>query len=318
MNAMHTLLLPLSSLCRSRASGLLAFWVLASTMAFAQAPGTATDEIAGLRSSFQRLAPTLENTPFKRPMTLESTDDAGVLQANLYALLDQPFTKTSQVFKSTTQWCGILMLHLYTRHCAVEMVSGNAGPLTPIIKVAMSRTHDQPLADADRLSFTYQLRIATADALDVRLNADTGPYGTRNYRIALRAIPVEGGRKTFLQLSYGYSYGVAARLALQAYLATFGRSKVGFSTTGTGPGDAPTYIGGTRGLIERNTMRYYLGIEAYLASLSLPPAQQLDKRLIDWFDASEHYARQLHEVDRATYIAAKRSEHQRLLMPASP
>jgi hypothetical protein len=318
MNAMHTLLLPLSLLRRGRASGLLALWLLASTMAIAQAPGAATDDVATLRNRFQRLAPLLENSPFKRPMTLESTDEAGALQATLDAVLDQPFTKVREVFKSTTQWCGILMLHLYTRHCAVETVSGNAGPATPVIKVAMSRTHDQPLADADRLSFTYQLRIETADALDVRLNADTGPYGTHDYRIALRAIPIEGGRRTFLQLSYGYSYGVAARLAFQAYLATFGHSKVGFSTTGKGPADAPGYIGGTRGLIERNTMRYYLGIEAYFASLSLPPAQQLDKRLIDWFDASEQYARQLHEVDRATYIAAKRSEHQRLLTPGLP
>lgn len=298
--------------------GALTLWILAATMAIAQAPAAAADDFAALRSRFQRLAPTLENTPFKRPMTLDSTDDAGALQANLYVLLDQPFSKTSEVLKSPTQWCGILMLHLYTRHCAVETGSGNAGPATPKIKVAMSRTHDQPLADADRLSFTYQLRTETPDALEVRMTADTGPYGTHDYRIVLRAIPVEGGRKTFLQLSYGYSYGVAARLAFQAYLVTFGHNKVGFSTTGKGPGDAPTYIGGTRGLIERNTMRYYLGIEAYLASLSLPPAQQLDKRLIDWFDASEQYARQLHEVDRATYIAAKRSENQRLLMPASP
>jgi len=315
---MYTLLQPPSLLSASRALGVLVLCLLASTMAIAQIPTAATDDFANLRSRFQRLAPTLENTPFKRPMTLESADDAGALQANLYVVLDQPFTKASEVFKSTKQWCGILMLHLYTRHCAVETISGNAGPATPVIKVAMSRTHDQPLADADRLSFTYQLRTEMPDALDVRLNSDTGPYGTRDYRIILRAIPVEGGRKTFLQLSYGYSYGVAARLAFQAYLATFGHSKVGFTTTGKSAGDEPIYIGGTRGLIERNTMRYYLGIEAYLASLSLPPAQRLDKRLMDWFDASEQYARQLHEVDRTTYLAAKRSEHQRLLTATSP
>lgn len=294
-------------------------WVLAPLLAFAQMPNAAPiDDVSStLRSRFQRLAPTLDDTPFKRPLTLESSDDDGALQATLHVLLDQPFARTSQVFKSTTQWCEILMLHLYTRHCAVETVSGSAGPATPLIKVAMSRTHEQPLADADRLSFTYQLRTETPDALDVRLSADTGPYGTHDYRIALRAIPVEGGSRTFLQLRYGYSYGMAARMALQAYLATFGRSKVGFTMV-KGAGDTPTYIGGTRGLIERNTMRYYLGIEAYLASLSLPPAQRLDQRLMNWFDASEQYGRQLHEVDRATYLAAKRSEHQRLSLPVSP
>ncbi len=316
MIAMVNLLLFLSVGRRWRAPKVLALtlalWLMASTMAAAQVTHTAIDEVAMLRERFQRFAPSLSKTPLGRPMTLESSDDAGALQATLYVLLDQPFARAREVFKSTSQWCGILMLHPYTRHCAVDMTSGSAGPATPVIRVAMSRTHEQPLAAADRLSFTYQVRTDTADALDVRLSADIGPYGTHDYRMALFAIPVEDGRKTFLQLHYGYSYGMAARLAFQAYLATFGRNKVGFSTTGKGSGDALSYIGGTRGLIERNTMRYYLGIEAYLASLSLPPAQQLDQRLIDWFNASEHYARQLHEVDRATYLAMKRSEYQRL------
>jgi len=318
MNTPQKLLLLLPWLRRGRAPVVAALWALTSMLATAQPPKTPIDEVIVLRDHFRQLAPSLGNTPFKRPLTLESSDDAGALQATLYAVLDQPFARTSEVFKSPTQWCGILMLHLYTRQCTVAAVSGSAGPLTPEINVAMSRTHEQPLADADRLGFTYQLRTETAEALDVRLSADIGPYGTHDYRIALRAIPIEGGSKTFMQLSYGYSYGITARLALQAYLATFGRSKVGFTTISQGAGNAPTYIGGTRGLIERNTMRYYLGIETYLASLSSPPAQRLDKRLNNWFDASEQYAQQLHEVDRATYLAAKHSEYRRLLLPVSP
>ena len=58
-----------------------------------------------------------------------------------------------------------------------------------------------------------------------------------------------------------------------------------------------------RGTVERNTMRYYLAIEAYLDSLDKPPAQQLDARLRQWFDATEQYARQLHEVDKESYLA---------------
>ena len=37
------------------------------------------------------------------------------------------------------------------------------------------------------------------------------------------------------------------------------------------------------------------------ASLSAPPDQQLDKRITTWFNSTEHYARQLHEMDRSTY-----------------
>ncbi len=63
-----------------------------------------------------------------------------------------------------------------------------------------------------------------------------------------------------------------------------------------------------RGLVERNTMRYYLAIEAYLGALSMPPAARLEKRLRDWFASIESYPRQLHEMDENQYLKMKRRE----------
>ena len=70
-------------------------------------------------------------------------------------------------------------------------------------------------------------------------------------------------------------------------------------------------IGGMRGLVERNTMRYYLAIEAYLGSLATPQAGRAQWRFEHWFDATEQYPRQLHEIDRAPYLEMKRNEYQR-------
>jgi hypothetical protein len=64
-------------------------------------------------------------------------------------------------------------------------------------------------------------------------------------------------------------------------------------------------------VVERNTMRYYLAIEAYLGALSAPPRARLEKRLHDWFAASERYPRQLHEMKRNDYLDMKRREYQR-------
>jgi hypothetical protein len=100
-------------------------------------------------------------------------------------------------------------------------------------------------------------------------------------------------------------------LAMQAYLATTGRDKVGFTVIGRRAGGEPMHIGGMRGVIERNSMRYYLAIEAFLGALSEPPQAQLDKRLRDWFAATERYPRQLHEIDQAEYLEMKRKEHRR-------
>ena len=59
-------------------------------------------------------------------------------------------------------------------------------------------------------------------------------------------------------------------------------------------------------------MRYYLAIEAYLGSLSESPQAQLDKRLRDWFAATELYPRQLREMTQDEYLDMKRKEHSRL------
>jgi hypothetical protein len=112
-------------------------------------------------------------------------------------------------------------------------------------------------------------------------------------------------------MRYAYQFGFEARLAMDAYLATTGSGKVGFTRIDA-PGEAqPRYIGGMRGVVERNTIRYFLSVDAYLAALSAPPPQRLDVSLDRWYTATERYPRQLHEVDRATYLAMKHREYQR-------
>ena len=120
----------------------------------------------------------------------------------------------------------------------------------------------------------------------------------------MEAVPIEGG-KTFMHLSYAYGYGTAGKIAMGAYLSTAGASKVGFSQM---QGQPTT---GVRGAIERNAMRYYLAIDAYMDALSAPEAQRVDKRINNWFNATERYPKQLHEMDRNTYVTMKRAEYDR-------
>jgi hypothetical protein len=98
---------------------------------------------------------------------------------------------------------------------------------------------------------------------------------------------------------------------MHAYLATAGSKKVGFTITGTRSDGQVDYVGGLRGMVERNTMRYYLAIEAYLGALSAPPAAQLEKRLQDWYVETERYPRQLHEIEKNDYLQMKRREYVR-------
>jgi len=110
---------------------------------------------------------------------------------------------------------------------------------------------------------------------------------------------------------------MTARIAMQSYLATIGRNKVGFSVTGRTADSQPVYMGGMRGVVERNTMRYYLAIETYLGALSVPASQQVEKRLNAWHAGVERYPVQLHELERDEYLAMKRKEIRRQQQPGA-
>jgi hypothetical protein len=58
-------------------------------------------------------------------------------------------------------------------------------------------------------------------------------------------------------------------------------------------------------------MRYYLAIDAYLASYSLPPGEQVERRMREWYGSTNRYAPQLREMDEADYMEMKRKEIRR-------
>jgi hypothetical protein len=263
--------------------------VALATPAVAASPGATQ-----LLATHARLAPELARNPFGRPLVLESREGANQVGGDVYAVVDHPFATVQRSFANAHTWCEVLILHLNTKQCRA---GGDA------LAVRVGRKH----ADAENafsLKFGFQLVDTQPDFLAAKVSAPSGPLGSRDYRIELEAVPLNP-RQSFLRLHYSYGFGTAARLATKGYLATRGSGKVGFTRTAKG------YVGGLRGAIERNTMRYYLAIESYLASLAQPPGRQFASRIERWFDATEQYRRQLHEMDRPTYLAMKQSEHAR-------
>lgn len=258
---------------------------------------------AALLEKHASLTGQLTQNPYRRPLFLESSESDTTISGTAYAVLDSPFSAVSATFKSPTRWCDVLILHINTKYCRA---SADSSPST--LAMSIGKKTAQPLEDAFALKFAFRVVASSPNYVAVQLNADEGPLSTRNYRLELQAVPLPDG-KTFMHLRYSYAYGTLGRLAMQAYLATLGRGKVGF--TKIDQGEKSGYVGGMRGTIERNTMRYYLAIEAYQASLSQAPAQQVDTRFQYWFDATEAYSRQLHEVDRNQYLAMKKDEYQR-------
>lgn len=274
--------------------------IFALSLAALQAVPSLAADAGSLRAKYNELRDELRNNSYQRAMYIDSAESSSALQGDVYAVLDHPFTKVSQGLKEPAQWCDVLLLPFNTKYCHAV---GDG------MVVRIGRKYDQPVEQAYKLQFNYRNLAASSDYFESRLNAGSGPFGTRDYRINVAAIPLDNG-KTFMHLSYSYGYGGLGKMAMQGYLSTAGASKIGFSTTKDANGQSvPTT--GVRGAIERNAMRYYLAIDAYLDSLDAPREQQVEKRIQSWFSATERYPRQLHEMDRSTYVAMKRQEYER-------
>ncbi|MEZ2297342.1 hypothetical protein [Variovorax sp. RCC_210] len=255
-----------------------------------------------LRATHQRLSDKLDHSSFGRPVQLDSVETADGLQGDVYAVVEHPLAEISAALKGSAHWCDVLTLHINNRRC---LVAGAPGRETLTLYVV--RRYDKPLDDAFELPFAYRVASATPEHLSVELKAESGPLGTSNYNVTLEAIALDE-RKSFLHFSYSYDHNAMVRLGTMAYLATFGSDKVGFTVVGKTPEGQPDYIRGLRGLVERNAMRYFLTLDAYLVA---PGADQAERRQRRWYAGAEQYPRQLHEVDLDTYLALKREDRQR-------
>jgi hypothetical protein len=255
-------------------------------------------DAAALHARFDSLQDKLAHNAYGRPLVLQSTQTADRLEGEVYARVDQPFAAVRKALAGTQNWCGILILHLNVKMCHAQPAG---------LDMALGRKYDQPVDDAYKLHFDWKAVADGPDYLRTELTSGDGPLGTKDYRIAVEAAPLDAAH-TMLHMSYAYGFGFTAKVAMNAYLSTAGASKVGFSATGQDADGKPSYVGGVRGLVERNTMRYYLAIDDFVAA---PAPEQLEQRLATWFDATERYPRQLHEMERADYIAMKRDEAKR-------
>jgi hypothetical protein len=265
---------------------------------------TVTDPSAALRARHVALGPQLESSAIQRGLYLESTDSSRAPRGDAYAVIDYPYATVAAAFTNPANWCESLILHLNVQYCRAGARDGLAQ-----LSAAVGKKTNQALADTHRIDFRYAVTHTSADYTRVELSSEDGPLGTGNYLIALELTAIDE-RRVFLHLQYSYTQGFVARCASRIYFATSGRDKVGFTWIHD-EDEPPRLVRGIRGALERNTLRYYLAIEAYLHALDGPAPQRFEQSLERWFADTERFARQLREVKHADYIAMKRGQYLR-------
>lgn len=263
------------------------------------------DSPAALLATYASSTERLRNSPFKRPLWLESEESKQALRGNVYALIDQPISALAGQLSRPQNWCDALLLHPNVALCrASTNVTGSS------LMLDLGSKLDTAPGASYSVVFAFKVKQNSSGHFEAQMGAEKGPLGTRDYRILLAAVPVSAG-KTFIHLSYSYTYGSSARLAARAYLATKGRNKVGFTVVGRQADGAPKYMDGLRGTIERNAMRYYLAIDAFLSAKGPSGSAHFEQSLKQWFDSTEQYPRQLKDNERADYLSAKWLQYQR-------
>jgi hypothetical protein len=291
---------------------LLIFHVLISTLlalclpaAWAASAGSATALLAK-RTEFQTQ---LQAKAFGEPLHLVSRESSNRMEGDVYAELALPYSRVSTVLGSAQSVCELLFLHLNVRSCQASR-SADGERLT----LAVGPKHGATAGTLYSMEYAMRVDSATADYLNVSLTALNGPLSTKDYRIVFEASPMEGQR-TFLHFGYGYSFGSLARMAMSLYLATAGRTKIGFTVIGTGSDGKPQYVQGERGSLERNVIRNYLALQAYASVNTGTPQAQMDARLRSWFALTERHAAQLHELDLDEYLQEKHGDLVRMAAP---
>ena len=255
-----------------------------------------------LRAKYAALTEPLRTNAFQRPLVIQSSDTGTAVRGDVYAVLDFPFDRVRAGLMDPEHWCDFMMLHINTKYCRTGMdIKG------PVLRLNVGKKTQEALASTSPLAFSYRVDATGSGYLGILLDADAGPMDTHTYRMTLEATPVQETR-TFLHIAYAYSIGTVGRLAMRTYLATAGKDKVGFTVIPATDFAAAAQVGGLRGAVERNTMRYYLAISSYLESADGAPAGRQEKRLRSWFAAAEKYPLQLHEMDLPEYLNMKHAE----------
>lgn len=266
---------------------------------------------------YQELQEAARRGPFGFPLQVRSEERGNLVTAEALGIMDHSLQAFREAVIEPAAWCDFIPLNLNIKACTFHW-DGNEPLLTFYIGgkgyLAPESASQQP--------YRFAVRARHAEYVSVSLSALQGLMGTKAHQLEFEAASVAG--KTVVVLRSSYEQSAVSKLVTAIYLATVGRDKVGFSREPLGPDGQASFVKGAQGIIERNLMRYYLILKAYLDTRTLPHSRRFEALISEVYDLMERYPAQLHEVERSDYLDVKRRERQnqdrmqKALGPARP
>ncbi|MFQ5994867.1 MAG: hypothetical protein ACE5K1_07210 [Acidiferrobacterales bacterium] len=243
----------------------------------------------------------LTDHPLAIPVYVRSEEQKDLLNAEVYGVVDHPLAALAKTLAIPANWCEFGTLHPNIRACTHKRHGTEV-----LLTVYIGRKSLESPRHASKLELLYQLVHLGDENFKVSLEGHDGPMGTRDHRFALEAMRV--GDKTLVRVQFSYRIGFMSRLAAKAYLATRGAGRIGFSTVGVNDAGDPIYVKGTKGMIERSVMRFYLALLALMETRHLPALDQIEARINHWVSLAQRYPPQLGKLEREEYVQLKRRD----------
>jgi len=274
----------------------LALFTMVGCVAHAQSP-----EAAWLAAQHTSLQGRMAASQFGRPLVIDSTEDGERVHGTIYGELAHPFAPLAERLTLPAEWCAVVRLHINVKACTYEHTADG-----DFLTIYSGRKFYQPIARAYPIRYRFRVAAVRSDYVRIALTAPEGPFGTGDYALELEATPV--GARSFVVLRYGFRTSTASRLTVSTYLATSGSGKVGFTTTGRDPAGRRLLVGGLRGLVERNAMRNFLALDAWLDSFDAPATERFEHSVRHMTMLTGQYPDQLVEMPATDYQAIKLRE----------
>ena len=280
-------------------------FLLAAVILFSAPSATAVERpeqgTETLLDTYHRNRPRLETSSFGLPLIVDSAQRDNRVHVDVYGIFDHPFSSIVNVLKVPANWCDIVSIHPNTKACTSSNLAG-----AWLLTFYLGSKGYQPPEDTRQVIFRYRY-VAQQGHMEITLNADNGPFGTKYHKMRFEALPLDGER-TFVHVSYGYRDSAALRLVAKIYFSTIARGMAGFSVIGTDRNGNPIYIGGPRGAVERSAVRYYLAIQSFMNTLCYPEENRFSMSISEWYALTSRYGKQLLDMDKKEYLAAKTRE----------
>lgn len=255
------------------------------------------------RDYYQELQEAARRGPFGFPLQVRSEERGDAVNAEALGIMDHPLQAFRAVVTEPASWCEFIPLNLNIKACTVQ-----GDGVEPLITLYIGGKGYLAPESASQQPYRFAVRARQPEYVAASLSALQGLMGTRAHQMDFEAASVAGKTVVALRSSYGQS--AASKLVTAIYLATVGRDKVGFSREHIGPDGQASLVKGAQGIIERNLMRYYLVLRAFVDTQGVPVARRFEARLNAFYDLMERYPAQLHEMEKVEYLDVKRRERQ--------